>query len=474
MSVQVIVAIAVSAFLAMSYVAPPAYCDDVQAQKKQVVSKALKIALEIEPLPNEIINLAHLLGSTAPEHYKSIEAIFEHVRDSAAHTQSAAEYSKASSAAIYLLSAVDKVDPKSAHDLFESWPAPTDFEEGYKDFKKNLEADKLRNRLIGRPMAYLNESIPCENTNAWVAVISQLEFSRPADARNAFEHFMSACEAQHGNVNALGHMLLPNVWDVSLFGRYFNLLKHAGGIGWSYDLSCNDQSVTLDYAEGEAFRVIASALQNHPELATKLLDAVSTLKEKTEQVGGLEAIGERGQLRGNAPYVNSPVLYKGYKALDAQLDTLCNQFSRNPDYLRQRLAELQSAERFEFLCRAALGQCSVVTDIASKLAREMTLNEPDPELRISMALKLLPYYFDNTRLDSKWINFGVEILRRAGARSASLNRSEFEDRLVQQLALVDFQRVISYIETAKDPLTRLQLFDAVMQFLDNKSVRAQQ
>lgn len=157
-----------------------------------------------------------------------------------------------------------------------------------------------------------------------------------------------------------------------------------------------------------------------------------------------------------------------------KLDTLCNQFSLNPDDVRQRLVELQSAKGFEFLCRAALGKCSTVADIASNLAREMTLNEPDPETRISMALELLPYYFGGTRLDPKWIDFGFEILRRAGTRAVSSNRREFEDRLVSQFALVDFRRAMSYIDTAKEPLTRLQLLMAVMEALDRESLRAQQ
>ena len=51
MSIQHVIALTVSAFIGLSYTTAPIYCDDPLAQKNQVLTKALKIALEIEPLP---------------------------------------------------------------------------------------------------------------------------------------------------------------------------------------------------------------------------------------------------------------------------------------------------------------------------------------------------------------------------------------------------------------------------------------
>jgi len=257
-----------------------------------------------------------------------------------------------------------------------------------------------------------------------------------------------------------------------LFSRYVNLLRRAGRNGISYEISCDDRSATLDYSEGEAFRVIVRAFPNHLKQANELLDAVPSLKEKTEQIGGLEAIRDRGQLRGKAPYVNSPVIYRGNNNFKAEQDTLCSQFRESPDQFRQRIMDLQSAKDFDFLSRAvALGRCPAVEDIISDLAKQMVLNEPNAGIRMSMALQLMPYYYDNTRLDPKWIDFGFEILRRGGVRTASPDRSEFENRLVDQLALVDFSHAMAYIKSLKEPLSRLQLFRATMQALDRESWR---
>jgi len=89
------------------------------------------------------------------------------------------------------------------------------------------------------------------------------------------------------------------------------------------------------------------------------------------------------------------------------------------------------------------------------------------------AFQLLPYYFDDRRLEPQWIDFGFEILRGAGPRTPSSKRCQFENRLVGQTALADFGRAISYIDAAPEPLARLQLLVAVIDALESESMRRQ-
>jgi hypothetical protein len=203
-----------------------------------------------------------------------------------------------------------------------------------------------------------------------------------------------------------------------------------------------------------------------------MLQVVPSLKEKTERVGGFKSIWDNGELRGDRSYVGRPILYRGHKDLNARIDTLCEQSS--PDEVRQTLAVLQSARDLDFLSRAASAPCPTASEIASSFAKEMTLNEPDADTRISMALLLLPYYSDGTRLQSKWIEFGFNILRETDSRTSSSRRSEFENRLIGQVALIDFGRAMSYIDNAEPPLARLRMLIAVVEALDRESMRAKQ
>ena len=473
MSVRRILSLLFPILLSITYIALPGYCGDVQSQRKQVLSTAISIAHKIHPPAiGEIVEIGLDLANAKPDQFKAVESLFKKVRKFAAHADSVSQYADASRAANSILTGLDQAAPQLAHRLFESWPARPDLGDGYNKFSREFEFGRQRNRLIGHPMDYLKELIPVDNTNAWMVIVWELQSSRPEDARNAFRHILDEYESQQGasisTAYFLSRFLNPDLWDAHMFGRYVNLLRRDRRTGWNYEISCDGKSASLDYSEGEAFQVIIRAVPNHLKLASELLEAIPSLKKKADQVGVLEAIWERGQLRGKKPYVNSPIFYRGNKDLNSELDTLCSQHMNSPDQFQQRIPGLQYVNNFDFLSRAtALTRCPALEDIISSAARQMVLNEPDREIRISMALQLLPYYFDNTRLDQKWIDFGFEILRHAGPRSASSDRSKFEDRLVSQFALVDFSKAMAYINSLKEPLGRLQLLIAVIQALDS-------
>ncbi len=467
--------ITISVILMISLIASHAYCRDIKAQERDVLLKAIETALEINPIPaNEIGEISAYLGGALGEQSQFIdERLFERLRESAAHAESAAEYTEASVAANLVLMKVDVASPRLAQKLYESWPCPPELENQFNDFKKKFEADKQRTRLVKNPMNYLNENIPAQNMNAWIVVITGLH-SRPADVRQAFARLLGASEGQHRDptAEALSLFLEPTWWNASLFRYYVTYLKGKDSTFRGYILSCDDQSIAIDYSDEEALRVILRIIQNHPDVAAELVQAVPSLYEKAELVGGIQAISERGVIRwktANA-YVAGSIVYKGHRDFDTKVDGLCEESRRNRDEVRQLLTASKSAKDFEFLSRAASASCPAVAETASDFAREMTLNEPDAETRISMANQLLPYYDPyGTLLGPEWIQFGFEILRRAGLRTQHSMRNEFEDRLISQLAIVDFNRAMSYVESAETPLARLQIMLAVIRGLDRAS-----
>jgi hypothetical protein len=311
-----------------------------------------------------------------------------------------------------------------------------------------------------------------------MAVIWRLQSTKPIEARAAFERLLNEGEKQRGSFAStpivVGKILKPNLWDGSLFSRYFGLLKRSP-FNMNYELSCDNRSTALSYAEGEAFQVIMwSVTGDNLEMAAEMLQAVPVLKQKVDEVGGLEAIWDRGALRGKSPYVGSPVLFKGNKGLNARLINLCELFNYDPEEGHKSLEIMKSEKNFEFVSRAVSAPCPAMSGMASSIAREMVLNESDAENRISMALKLLPRYSDSTSLGSEWIDFGFKVLREAEPRTSFPNRAEFEDTLIGQLSLVDFGRAMSYIDTTDDPLSRLQMLIAVIGALDRQLMKEKQ
>ncbi len=472
MPVREIFALIIVTFWALGFTAVPAYCDNLQAQEQQVFSNAVKMALKIKPLPaDEIIDISlHLRKDVWNKSEASAKALFKHARDTAACTNSAVQYRSACNAANYLLMSLDRISSQEAQKLFESWPAPLDFEQQYKDFSNKFEADKQRNRLLQNPSNYVNEYIPPENMNTWSALISRF-FSRPDDARKVFDRMLRECEAQSGRSSStprvVSKIMDPNSWDASLFRHYIDLLKHDR---WPsrYELSCDGKSTMLDDLEGDAFQILMRVAQSYFSTATEMLQVAPSLKEKMDRVGGFNSILDHGEFRGGPPYVGRPILYRGYKGLKAKIDTLCDQ-SRNE--VLQTVAALKSARDFDSVSWAASASCATVSEVASNVGREMVLNEPEAETRISMASRLVPGY--GARLQPEWIEFGFNVLRATDGRSSS-TRSEFEKRFVGQVALIDFKRAISYINKAKQPLDRLRMLIAVMDVLESELWRTKQ
>ena len=475
MSGREIIALTFVTFWGLGFTTMPAYCDSLRAQEQQVFSNAVKMALKIKPLPaDEIIDISsHLRKDAWDQSEASTKALFKHVRKTAAHTKSTVQYRAACNAANYLLRSLDQISSQAAQKLFESWPALPDFEEQYKDFQNKFEADKQRNRLLENPLNYVNEYIPPENTNTWSALISRF-FSRPDDARKVFDRMLSECEKQSGRSSStprfVSKILNPNYWDASLFSRYIDLIKQDGR-AFGYELSCDGKSTMLDDLEWEAFQILMRVAPKHFETATEMLQVVPSLKEKMDRVGGFNSILDHGEFRGGPPYVGRPILYRGHKGLDAKIGALCDQ---SRDEVRQTLAALKSAGDFDSISWAASTSCATVSEVASSFGREMVLNEPEAETRISMASRLVPRNYDGTRLQPESIEFGFNVLRETDRRISSTGRTEFEKMLVGQVALIDFKRAISYINRTKQPLDRLRMLIAVMDVLDRESMRSKQ
>jgi hypothetical protein len=297
-------------------------------------------------------------------------------------------------------------------------------------------------------------------------------FSRPADARQAFDRLLTASENQQRFHPAefVGFWLEPACWDASLFRHYVAYLKGSDSTFRDYSLSCDDRTATISYSDGEALRVLLRMFPSHPDLAAELMQSVPGLKEKADLAGGIQAISERGVIRWNT--ANGSIVYKGHKGFDKKIADLCEESKRNPDEVRQSLAASKSAKDFEFLFRAASASCPDVAKASSDFAQELTLSEPDAQTRIRMAIQLWPYDPDGTHLEPEWVQFGFEILRRAGLPTQNSERTEFQERFISRLAIADFNRAMSYEKRAETPLARLQIMLAVIKGLDLESWRA--
>jgi hypothetical protein len=376
-------------------------------------------------------------------------------------------------AANRFLRSLDYDSPELAQKLFESWPSPAELENQYNDFRKSFEADRQTNRLLTNPMTYLNENIPAQNTNAWIGLISRF-YSRPADARQAFDRLIGVSEGQqrYRAPEGLSVFLEPTSWDNSLFRHYVAYLRGSDSVFNPYILLCDDQSITINYSDKEALQVFLRIAHNDPEFAAELVQSVPGLKEKAELVGGVQAISERGMIYSKT--ANKLVAYKGHKGSDKKIAELCEESKHNLDKVRRSLVASKSAKDFEFLSRAASASCAAVAEVASDFAREMVLNEPDAKTRVLMAIQILPYDPCGTSLGPEWVRFGFKILRGPGLPTHNYMRKEFEERFISRLAIKDFNRAMSYLKKAETPLARLQVMLAIIQGLDWASSMAKE
>ena len=474
---------------------------------REALQLATNLARRMDPVPIEQLGtLAQLyVQLNRPEAGSTIDLLLAAARSAAETAANLSAYQQGSSAFQNLLRALIEIDVDRAVQLSRQWPITPQALGEEADWVRTEHTMQFKTYLVQRLLpldpekaASLYADLGRYGAGNWSMraqlAVQLVRSNRTDQAYGLIDAAMADFQSRSPDANNFRNftMFLSQVAavDPARFMAGVSLLAGAsgdlpGGTISGATLTAGDRSVALSSCQYQMLELIR-ALSGRPELAMKTLHAIPGLKEKLDQIGGIDnffnpSLASGGKVSfANSPYgarnpdgSRTDAALPGSDKLSSLFKDLKGKAATNPTLVRRKLAAAVTGpgdvDLLINLAQRANYEDPDLSSLAFEAARPL-MYQVQPLEKRSNALQSLVRAIRNCEgeVDTELLRDGfllADQLRQeerekspqcAAASCAIRAADSLEQFLIGETAADDFGGAMKYLQTMPDDETRLR------------------
>ncbi|HYK88546.1 MAG TPA: hypothetical protein VE398_07235 [Acidobacteriota bacterium] len=371
---------------------------------RNLLQEATDLSLSLKPMPTGQMGTLgyYWVQFNRSKAASTLESLIESVRQAAQNATSIADYQQAGSAFQSLLQPLAQLDPAKAAQQARQWPDPpqdlgNDASVLRNQLKEQYQQSVIQQLIYQDPQKAAGmyaDLGPPSPSNYNVTAQLALQLARSGEKNRALslvDGVMSDYKSSNPDLNSFQQFtsFLQQVasLDPDRFMTGLNLLSDPSSspVPGSLDsgmLTVGGQSLSLSQSEFNMLNMLRG-ITGRPELLLKALDAVPALRDKVDQIGGIDNfLSPMGNISFNTAGGMNTVMYfgPGYYSPDSQtslFDKLKGKASTDTSFVRRKLSEAAKAPDG--------------IDVLINLAQQASNDDPDlSSLALESAVPLLP------------------------------------------------------------------------------------